>query len=146
MINYFSCSWCCTSMHKSSGINFCDVCYCNVKTILLMCQSAKNNLFIILFKEKAMFLNYVMFAFFLNLWNLDKFLQWINWVWAHKTILTLPLFIEVPVPSQEIEWSWNCVLEVSILPLSTILIFDFGNVLTVWYIWFFILPSISKRK
>jgi hypothetical protein len=28
----------------------------------------------------------------------------------HKTILTLPLFIEVPVPSQESEWSYICVL------------------------------------
>jgi hypothetical protein len=29
-----------------------------------------------------------------------------------------------------------CVLEVSILPLSTILIFDFGTVRTVWYFFF----------
>ena len=35
---------------------------------------------------------------------------------AHKTSLTPPLFIEVPVPSQESERSCICVLEVSILP------------------------------
>ena len=55
-------------------------------------------------------------------------------VWAKKTSLTLPLFIEVPVPRQENEWSCICVLGVLILPLSTILIFDFGIVTMVWYI------------
>jgi hypothetical protein len=30
-------------------------------------------------------------------------------VWAHKTILTPPLFIEVIVPSQENKWSCVCV-------------------------------------
>jgi len=44
--------------------------------------------------------------------------------WSHKTSLTLPLFIEVPVPSQESERSCICVLGVSILPLSTILILE----------------------
>jgi hypothetical protein len=48
-------------------------------------------------------------------------------VWVHKTSLTLPLFMEVPVPIQEHERSCICVLGVSILPLSTILIFDFCN-------------------
>jgi hypothetical protein len=33
-------------------------------------------------------------------------------VWAHKTSLTPPLYIEVPVPSQESEWSRVCVLVV----------------------------------
>ena len=43
-------------------------------------------------------------------------------------------FIEVPVSSQEeSERSYICVLEVSILPLSTILIFDFRTVQTMWY-------------
>ena len=31
---------------------------------------------------------------------------------SHKTSLTSPLFIEVPVPSQESGWSCMCVLEV----------------------------------
>jgi hypothetical protein len=31
--------------------------------------------------------------------------------WAHKTSLTLPLFTEVPVPSQKSERSCICVLE-----------------------------------
>ena len=39
-----------------------------------------------------------------------------------KLVLTLTLFIEVPVPSQESEWS-VFVLGVSILPLSTVLIY-----------------------
>jgi hypothetical protein len=38
---------------------------------------------------------------------------------AHKTNSTSPLFIEVPVPSQESERSSICVLEVSILNLLT---------------------------
>ena len=36
---------------------------------------------------------------------------------AYRTSLTLPLFIEVPVPSQKSEWSHICVLGVSILRL-----------------------------
>ena len=38
-------------------------------------------------------------------------------VWAHKTSLTPPLFIEVPVPSRESDQSCICVLGVWILPL-----------------------------
>ena len=60
-------------------------------------------------------------------------------IWADKTSLTLPHFIEVPVPSQESEQSYICVLGVSIFPLSTILIFDFGIVPKVWYFMFFTL-------
>jgi len=41
--------------------------------------------------------------------------------------------LDLPVPSQESEWSCICVSGVSILPLSTILTFDFGVVPTVWY-------------
>ena len=41
-------------------------------------------------------------------------------VWADKTSLTLPLFIEVSVPRQESERSCVCVLGASILPLSMI--------------------------
>jgi len=59
--------------------------------------------------------------------------------WAHKTSITLPLFIEVPVPSQESERSCICVLGVSILPLSTILLLDFRTVPTVLYFLLFIL-------
>jgi hypothetical protein len=50
-----------------------------------------------------------------------------------ELVLTPPLFIEVPVPRQESEQSCICVLGVLILPLSTILIFDFGIVLTAGY-------------
>ena len=55
---------------------------------------------------------------------------------THKTRLTAPLFIEVPVSSQENEWSSICVLEVSILPLCTIFRLDFVTVPTVWYFYF----------
>ena len=61
-----------------------------------------------------------------------------------KTSLTPPLFIEVPVPRLDSEWSCNYALGVPILPLSTILIFDPGIVLTVRYFLFFILFVISK--
>jgi len=46
-------------------------------------------------------------------------------VWVHKTSLTPPFVLEVPVPRQESEKSCLCVLGISMLPLSTILIFDF---------------------
>ena len=54
-------------------------------------------------------------------------------VWPNKTSLAPPPFIEVPVPRQECEQSCICTLWVSILPLSTILLLDFGTVPTVWY-------------
>jgi len=40
----------------------------------------------------------------------------------------------VPVPSQDCEHSCICVLEVPILPISTIILFDFGTVPTLWYV------------
>jgi len=46
---------------------------------------------------------------------------------------TPTLFIKVPVPSQESERSCICVLGISMLPPSTILIFHFGIVTTMWY-------------
>ena len=52
------------------------------------------------------------------------------------TSLTPPLVIEVPVPSQENKQPCICMLGVSIVPLSTILIFDIGIVPTVWYFCF----------
>ena len=55
-------------------------------------------------------------------------------VWVHKTSLSLPPFIEVPVPSQEGERLCFCVLGGSILPFSTIFLLDFANVPTVWYL------------
>ena len=57
-------------------------------------------------------------------------------VWAHKTSLTSPVFIEVSVPSQESERSCICVLVVSILSLSSILFLNFGTVPTVWHFFF----------
>jgi hypothetical protein len=61
----------------------------------------------------------------------DRIISLKGELWAHKTSLTLPLFIEVPVPGQESERLVLCVLDVSILPLSTIWIFDIGIVPTV---------------
>jgi len=60
-------------------------------------------------------------------------------VLAHKTILAPPSFIEVPVPSQESEWSCICVLGVLILALPTIFLLTFGTVSTVWYLFVFLL-------
>jgi hypothetical protein len=49
-------------------------------------------------------------------------------VWAHISHLTLPLFIDRSMPSQEREWSCTCLLVVLILlPLSTILLLDCGT-------------------
>ena len=47
----------------------------------------------------------------------------------------------MPVPRQESEWSSMCVLSVSIVPLSTVWLFDFGTISRVWYFLFFILLS-----
>jgi hypothetical protein len=58
-------------------------------------------------------------------------------VWSHKTNLTPPPLIEVPVPSKENVQSRTCVIGVSILHLSTICQLDFGTVPTVWYFLFF---------
>ena len=55
---------------------------------------------------------------------------------ANKTCLTLPLFIEVSEPSQEVEQSCICVLKVTMLLLSTIFLLDFRTVQTVWYFCF----------
>jgi len=51
----------------------------------------------------------------------------------HKTSLNPATFYWVPVPRQESEWSYICVIVLSILSLSTIFIFDIGIVRTVWY-------------
>jgi hypothetical protein len=40
---------------------------------------------------------------------------------AHKTRLTLPLFIEVPVPSQENEWSYICVRGIHLASFTKLL-------------------------
>ena len=46
---------------------------------------------------------------------------------VYGTPLISPLcFIEMPIPSQESELSCICVLEISMLSLSTILLLDFG--------------------
>ena len=65
-------------------------------------------------------------------------------IWAHEISLAQPIVIEVPVPSQESEHSCISVLELSIVPLSTILIFDFEIVPTVWCFLFFNLLSNSQ--
>lgn len=51
-------------------------------------------------------------------------------VWTHTTSFIPPLFHEWPVPSKKSERLCNCVLEVSNVPLSTILRFEFGIVAT----------------
>jgi hypothetical protein len=73
----------------------------------------------------------------LHFWLLVSFLVLLK---AHKTSLTqsklvypILFFIEVLVPRQESKQSCICVVGVSILPLSTIFLFNFRNVPTVWY-------------
>ena len=67
---------------------------------------------------------------------------------THKSSLTPPLFIEVPVPSQEIEWScievpvpnqeieWSCIcmLWLSTLSLSMIFLLEFGPDIFVYFV------------
>ena len=57
-------------------------------------------------------------------------------VWAHKTSLTLPLFIEMPVPSQESEQSCMCVIGSVFATVSTVFQLNFGTVQTMWYFFF----------
>ena len=64
-------------------------------------------------------------------------------VWVYIAWLTLPLVIEVSVPSHESDQSCICVLGVLMLFLSTILIFDFGIVAIVRYYLYFILLTTS---
>lgn len=68
-------------------------------------------------------------------------------VWTHMTYLTPPLFIEVPVARPESVWSCIGVLEWSILPLFTILLFDFVTVPTVLNVFsvFFLLHFIISK-
>ena len=52
-------------------------------------------------------------------------------VWVHKTSLTPPLFIEVPVPIQESERSCICVRSIDLGSVSTIFLIDFGTIPTL---------------
>jgi len=65
---------------------------------------------------------------------------------GEKTSLTPPLFIEVIVPSQESDRSCISVLSVSILLVSTILIFDFRIVVFLWVFFFFHFMSIKNKQ
>jgi len=82
-----------------------------------------------------------MVVILLTCWRLlhDRIISLRRALWVQKNSWTPPLFIKMPVPSQEIERSCISVLGLSILTLPTILIFDFGIVPMVWYFLFFIL-------
>ena len=69
----------------------------------------------------------------------DLIVSLIREAWGHIAGFIPPLFIEVPVTTPESDRSRTriCVLGVSILFLSTILLLDFGNVLTIWYFFYF---------
>ena len=56
----------------------------------------------------------------------DRIISLSGEVWAHKTSLTPPLFIGVPVASQESKRVCICMLGVWMLSLFTILIFDYN--------------------
>jgi len=43
----------------------------------------------------------------------DRIISLRGEVWTHKTSLTPPLYIEVPVPTEECEWSCICMLGLS---------------------------------
>jgi len=67
-------------------------------------------------------------------------------VWVHKTSLTPPLFNEEPLRSQKSDPSCIYVLVVSILPLSTILLLDFGNVPRALYlVWSLVFSTILNN-
>jgi hypothetical protein len=76
----------------------------------------------------------------------DRIISLRGGVWAHKASLATPPFIEAPVPSQDSGRSCILMLGVLILPLSTILIFDFGIVPIVRYFLFFYFISTLHFK
>ena len=94
------------------------------------------NIKIIQLRNQNIFHNFI----FNKYWSDDSIISTRGEVWDHKTSLSLPLSTELPVPSQESELSCICVLGVSFLALSTILIFDFWIVPTVCYFW--IVPTV----
>ena len=71
-----------------------------------------------------------------------------RWGLAHKTNSTSPLFIEVPVPSQDSERSSICVLEVSILSISMLFLQDIRTFSIVWrfFVFHFISPLWGVSK
>ena len=76
---------------------------------------------------------------------------WIIWlafslwrlVWGNKTKSIPPLFVEVPVTTQECERSYICLSKISIFPLSVIFLLDFRNVPTVRYFLFYSTCTLS---
>ena len=64
---------------------------------------------------------------------------------SHKIILTLPLFIEVPMPSQNYELSYTCVLSgINFDYGSMIFRLDFKRTIpTVWHFLFFINQNVK---
>jgi hypothetical protein len=58
----------------------------------------------------------------------------------HNIFNLRPRFIEVPMPSQERDRSFICVLGVLILPPFAIFLLDFGIDPTVWYFCILALP------
>ena len=62
-----------------------------------------------------------------------------------KTSLTPPLFIEVPVPSQESQRSCICGSGIDFTSFYDFLL-DFGAVLTVWYVWFWFYQLIVSSE
>ena len=66
------------------------------------------------------------FEFYSLVWNTCMTSSF--WFGHTKLVSYLQGFIEVPVPRQESEQSCSCVLQVSILPLSTIFLLEFLTV------------------
>ena len=54
-------------------------------------------------------------------------------VWAHKTSLTAPIFIEVHVSIQGYKWPCICVFMDIDFAHSTIFLFHFGNVVFLFF-------------
>ena len=76
----------------------------------------------------------------------DRIISLRGQVWAHKTSLTPPLFINVSVPSLKSERSCICVLGYQLYLYFTILIFDFEFFRQcVFFVFFFILFSYYRN-
>jgi hypothetical protein len=74
-----------------------------------------------------------------------RFLHFTNGGHTRKSIMAAPMFLRIKRSIEPGKWSimYLCVRGIKWMPLSTILIFDFGIVPTVWY--FFVFHFIHKN-
>jgi hypothetical protein len=91
----------------------------------------------IMFMITALIMNTTFARFYMRVDILLTFMiAWFHtekYICALKSMLTRPPFIKMPDPGQHCERSYIWLSVVSSMPLSTMFLFDFRTVLTIWY-------------